>query len=817
MKKAMLIAEKPSLMRDIQNAYNHCKDKVAYDIDFLSQVGHLLELIDPVELNPIYKSWDINLLPIRPENEGGWKYKIKKNTKDIYMDIQKAIKSGKYDVIIHAGDPDQEGELLVNLTLKKIGNTLPVLRLWSNDTTRSALENALQNLRDDSEPQFVNLYNAALVRQHADWSYGMNGSRGVADRIKVGAENKIAVGRVMTCVQTMIVDREDEINNFVPSTSYGVSLLHTNGLAAQLYEPVKIATDNEKEKAKEQDESLGIIYFNSKEEADKVIDKLSTQSVVKEIDVKTIRTNAPKLYKLATIQIEAAKYGYSAQNTLDIIQKLYETYHYVSYPRTDCEVLSSNENFKAIISSASSVPDDSFKQAGDYALTQVPNIIKNKKYVNDKELAKHGHSALVPTTLTPDFSIMNEDEKLIYTMIARRFLAIFQPPLIQEKTNVLLENSGYTFKGTGKKVIDKGYTEFLGSNVTDVEIPKINQGDILDVESKERTERTTTCPKRFTDGTIIAAMENPSKYLVDSTIKNSIASLTIGTSATRGEIIQKLVRDKYITIKKSGKQAGVIYPTDFGSFMIHTIKGISLCRVDTTGQWEQLLSAVRNGEKTVDEANIYMNEQLDKLLEDIKGVNKTSYGNVTSYGEKIMTCPGCGKDIIMGPKNYFCTGYKDGCKYSIMKEFCKATFEPDDVRMLFNGNIITKELTKKENNKKWKQLLKFDPILGKLEFVKATEEETNWLCPECKETLFRNGKVISCHGCGFKIWTTMAEHDLTDDELTDLFTKGKTHTIKDFVSKKKTVFSAKIKIDNVQDKETGEIKKGTTFEFPPRK
>ena len=114
MKKAMLIAEKPSLMRDIQNAYNHCKDKVAYDIDFFSQVGHLLELIDPVELNPIYKSWDINLLPIRPENEGGWKYKIKKNTKNIYLDIQKAIKSGKYDVIIHAGDPDQEGELLEN-------------------------------------------------------------------------------------------------------------------------------------------------------------------------------------------------------------------------------------------------------------------------------------------------------------------------------------------------------------------------------------------------------------------------------------------------------------------------------------------------------------------------------------------------------------------------------------------------------------------------------------------------------------------------------------------------------------------------------
>ena len=816
-RKALLIAEKPSLMRDIQNAYNHCRDKVQYDIDFKSQVGHLMELVDPVELNPVYKSWDIDLLPINPEKEGGWKYKVKKNTKDVYMDIQKAVKSGIYDVIIHAGDPDQEGELLINLTLQKIGNKLPVLRFWSNDTTQPALEKALQNLHDDSEGRFKNLYNAALIRQHSDWLFGINGSRGIADRIRTGAEEKIAAGRVMTCVQTIIVDREDEINNFVPSTSYGVALTHTNGLVAQLFEPVKVTTETEKQKADEAGEALGTTYFKTKAEAEDIISKLSDISTVKEVDSKIVKTNAPKLYKLASIQSDAAKYGYSSQDTLDIIQALYETHHYVSYPRTDCEVLSSNEDFANIISSAAAVPEYTFKEAAKLAYTQIDSVKSNKKYVNDKELAKHGHSALVPTTLTPDFSKLNEDEKLIYSMIARKFLGIFQPPLIQKKINVILENSGYMFKGTGKEVVDKGYTEFLGIKVENVDIPAVNQNEKLDVAEKDVTERTTTCPKRFTEGTIIDAMEKPSKYLIDISIKENIDNLTIGTSATRGEIIKKLIKDKYITVKKSGKQAGVIYPTDFGSFMIHTIRGISLCRVDTTGQWEQLLMSVRNGDKSIDEANAYMFDQLETLLADIKGVNKVSYGNAVSFNEKVMTCPGCGNDIIAGSKNYFCSGYKAGCKYSMMKKFCEAEFNTDDVKTLFTGGIIEKELTKKETGKKWKQLLKFNPELGKLEFVKNVDKETTWQCPECHEPLFINGKVVKCHECNFSIWASLAQHDFTEKELDRLFTKGSTHTIKDFVSKKGTVFSAKIKIGDTKDIKTGEMKKGLVFEFEKKK
>lgn len=810
-KKALLIAEKPSLMRDIQNAYNSCKDKVEYDIDFTTQFGHLVELIDPVEINPVFKSWDINLLPIDPAKEGGWKYKVKKDTKKAFLEIQNAIKSGRYDAVIHAGDPDQEGELLVNLTLNKIGNTLPVLRLWSNDTTQAGLENALQNLRNDSEEMFKNFYNAALTRQHADFLFGMNASRAVADRIKTNRENKIAAGRVMTCVQAMIVDREDEIRNFVPSTSYGISVIHINGLKGYLCEQFS------KEMQETEDENFGQAYYKTKSEAEEIINSLSPISLVKDVNTKTVKSSPPKLYKLATIQIEAARYGYSAQETLDIIQSLYEKHHYVSYPRTDCEVLSSNEDFKALISSAAAVPSDSFKGAALVAISKIADVKNNKRYVNDKELTKHGHSALIPTTLVPDFSRLNEDEKLIYTMIAKRFLCIFQPPLIQEKTVVLLDNNGHTLRCSGKRVIDKGFTEFTGGEIQDIEIADVRVGENLNVSDKGIVERTTTCPKRFTDGTIISAMENPQKYLTDLSIKDSVDNFSIGTSATRGEILKKLIADKYIIVKKNGKSAGVIYPTEFGSFMIHTIRGISLCSVDMTGQWEQVLSSVRNGQTSFEEANTYMYEKLDTLLSDIKGVNRVTYGEIINFNEPVMKCPGCGCDIIAGPKNYFCTGYKEGCKYSIMKRFCEAEFTANDVRTLFAGGTIEKELTKKETGSKWKQLLKFNVELGKLEFVKAEERQTGWKCPECHELLYSNGKMITCHTCDFKVWTMVSGHTFTEEELERLFTKGCTHTITDFVSKKGTKFSAKIKINDITDEQTGKKRKGTEFQFAKRK
>lgn len=789
--KALLIAEKPSLMRDIRSAYAKCKDEIEYDIDFMAQAGHLVELLDPVEINPLYKSWNIEYLPINPKNEGGWKYKVKNSAKNLFKEIEAAIKSGNYEYIIHAGDPDQEGELLVNLVLDKIGNTLPVLRFWSNDTTPIALMNALHNLKSDNESMYRNLYNSALIRQHADWLFGMNGSRAIAGRLYAGKDNKIAAGRVMTWVQTAIVDREDEINNFVPKTSYGVKVDFSSGneiLTGNLYEKEEDDKENKKE-----DETSGFVFFATKNEAEEVINNLTGPGKVVSVESNKITTYAPKLYKLATIQSEAAKYGFSSGKTLEIIQSLYEK-HIVTYPRTDCEVLSPNEDFKSMIEAASMVPG--FEKAGAFAQTKIPNVINTKKYVNEKELQKHGHSALVPTTDKPNLEALTNDEFTIYKMIAKRFLAIFQPPLVQNKVVVLTESNGYTFRSSGKTVIDKGYTEFTGADIKDIEIPMVNEGDLLPIKDKSISEKTTTCPKRFTDGTIIDAMEKPTKYLSDPTLKNVVSDISIGTPATRGAIIDKLVTDKYIV-----RKGNELVPTDFSMFMIHAIRGISICRADTTGEWEQVLQKVRSGEISSSDAENFVYEQLDKLIKDTEGINKLSYGNAGPSREPIIACPCCGKNIYESSVNYFCEGYRDGCKASIKKDVFGVKYSKAEAIKLFSGEIIEKTFTAKDGKTKYKSKVKFDPE-SQWNPVKVQAEEvaTDIACPECKDFISIKGNVASCK-CGFKVWINLSGKLLSEKELGYLFTHGKSEgKIKGFTSKAGKSFEAKLKLNCDKDK-----------------
>lgn len=787
--KALLIAEKPSLMREIKLAYEHHKNEIEYDIDFIAQVGHLMELYDPVEINPIYKSWNPEYLPIDPKKEGGWKYKVKKNTKDIYESIETAVKTGKYDVIIHAGDADQEGELLIRLVLEKISNKLPVLRFWANDTTETTLFNALRNLKEDSLETYQNLYNSALIRQHADWLFGMNGSRAIAGRLYAGKENKIAAGRVMTWVQTIIVDREDEIKNFVPKTSYGVKVDFNTGndiLSGNLYE-----TSLEKE-----DETAGFIYFETKTEALDILNNLTGPGKVISVDKSRVTTYAPKLYKLATIQSEAARYGYSSGKTLELIQSLYEK-RIVTYPRTDCEVLSPNENFNAMIEAASTVPG--FEEAGKYAKTKIKTIINTKKYVNEKELQKHGHSALVPTTEIPNLEALTNDELTIYKIIAKRFLAIFQPPLLQDKTVIITESDNYAFRTSGKIVVDKGYTEFTGSDIKNIDIPDVKEGDILTINNKSIVEKITTCPKRFTDGTIIDAMEKPAKYLSDPTIKNVVEDISIGTPATRGAIIEKLVDDKYIE-----RKGGELVPTDFSIFMIHAIRGISICRADTTGEWEQTLQKVRSGEISYEEAEEYVYTQLYKLIKDTEGINKLSYGNAGPSREPIAVCPCCGKNIYESSVNYFCEGYRDGCKASIKKDVFGVKYSKEEAIKLFNGKEIEKTFVSKEG-KKYKQKVKFDPnAQWNPVRVQAEAIETNIACPECKSHITIKGNIASCE-CGFKTWINLSGKLLTEEELGYIFTHGKSKgKIKGFISKKTgKAFEAKLKLNC--DKENSRI------------
>ena len=779
MRKALLIAEKPSLMRDIQASYNRHRNQVPYEITFKAQHGHLVELLSPVELNPLYKSWNPEYLPIIPEEEGGWKYKVKKDSLDTFNDIKNSLQTGGYDVVIHAGDPDQEGELLVNLVLELAGNRLPVLRFWPQNTTDSGLLSALLSMKSDDDPQYKHLYEAALVRQHSDWRFGMNGSRAIADRIMTN--EKIAAGRVMTWIQTAVVDREDQIKNFVEKTSYGLDAAFSNGLITHLYQ-----------KAGEGGES-GNIFFDEKEEAEQLLKSLPQTGTVTGVESKKVTTNPPKLYKLATAQIDAAKMHFTADQTLQIIQKLYEK-HFISYPRTDCEVVASSEDFSGMISSVrAAIPE--FADAANHADTQVTRIMGIKKYVNDAELAKHGHSALVPTTDSPDLSSLSIEEQQIYKMICRRFLCIFQPPLIQEKTDVMVDVGGNDFHASGKTTIDKGFTEFIGSKTEDTELPKVTKGQKLDVNDFIITERTTTPPKRFTDGTLIQAMEDPRKYLSDKSLKDnlSVDALSIGTPATRAATITKVIKDGYI--KRS--RAGVFEPTEFGSFMIHHLHGISLCQTDTTGNNELVLKAVREGKMEFGKAEEYMERQVEELIDDIKKVNKVSFGKQNNV---VMDCPGCqnGNHIIEGPKNFYCTGFRNGCRYSLMKNFMGAKFTADDVRTLFSGGTVTKKLTKKDKSASWSQELGFTAEKSPWpEFIEPQGVTLSAKCPSCGAALIKKGKRVNCKECDFGVWGTLCGHEFTDEELSYIMKNGKSKgKINGFASKKGTSFNARVELVN---------------------
>ena len=813
MQKALLIAEKPDLMRKIEDAYNKHISEFNIAITFMAQRGHLFGLKWPNEIDKVMEEWSWDNLPFYPEEHGGWQYKVNpekktgnfKTSMERFKEIQAEYKSGNYDFIIHAGDPDREGELLIAETLMALGNKLPVKRFWSNDVTENAIVNALKNLKDDdNDPFLVNLRASAFGRQHADYIMGMNLSRAATMQMK----GRAAVGRVKTPILAIVCKRELDIQNFKPTTSYGVKANYSEGFDGQYYVAPIETEDNE-----EEDNEKGLIYFNTKTEAEEFINSLKNKAAVISFETKRTTQTAPKLFKLATAQIEAGKAGYSADKTLEIIQSLYDK-TYISYPRTDCEYISSNEDLKALLSAtecdSSLTP---FIRTIDTAA--IDKVKKTKKYVNDKELQAHGHSGLVPTANKPDFDKLTKDEQFIYDMIARRFVAIFLPPLIQNKTILLADNNGSTFKSNGKTLIDAGYTKIFDTNFSDNEIPVHKEGDILNVSGFEVVEKTTKCPTRFTSATLVAACENPKKYLDDENLKKTVKELHIGTPATRASIISGLEDiDKYTISKKEGKKE-YIYPTDNGMKLYQNIKTTMICRVDMTAKWDMMLEEIREGILALKDFENKIKVDNEALIDEFKNTQMTSL-SANQYAT-VGKCPKCGADVLSGKKGFFCSSWKkdgSGCDFSVYGFVCESKISDKEMSALLKGDEIVKKI--KNKGKTWEQKLKLNTESWKLEFINEnanfTSANTGLQCPLCGKEVITTPWGYKCEGyekdnpaaCKFSIGE-ICSVKLSEDDLADLIINKKTRLIDGFVSpKKKTKFVAYLTLSET----------GIKFEFP---
>ena len=809
MAKAYLIAEKPSLMRTIKAVYDKHKSEIPYDIDFDAQSGHLLTLKLPDEMDEQLKKYSWDTLPFFPDQHGGWQYKIVKQAKrpntltpnERYSKIKSALRDNNYDFIIHAGDPDQEGELLVNIVLNNLGTTLPVKRFWSNDLTENKVLYALQNLRDDrTDKQLVNLLKAGYVRQHKDYEFGMNISRAVSMKMN----GIVATGRVMTPMLGFIVNRDYAIEQFKPQTTYGVKINYENNFSGNLFSQTALSSEADAT----DDQKNGIVWFDSKEEAQKICDELDNSATVLTRIATHKSQTAPKLFKLSTLQEALDKKGFKAKEVEAIIQQMYE-HAILSYPRTSCEYLSGNEDFEGILKSLSNI--EILKPYIDKITNaDIERAKAQKKWINPTEHEKEGHSALTPTTKNSNFESLSQDEQLVYLMIAKRFISIFLDPYEYESVEIITTINGHSFKSIGTRTLSLGYRELYNSKPTDVELPICATGDVLSITNKEIVEKITKCPNHLTQGELIKICENPIKYLDDPTLKKLGKRLVIGTAATRGGIIEKLINKyHYVETFKEGKKE-YIRSTDKGKAIIDNLKDLLICKPDMTGEWEIQLEKIRTGEDTPDHVESETKKDIVSMLDEIRNAEMKPFQKSVIPTDYI--CPKCGKTLNEYNWGYRCSGHDkdnpDSCNFALSKEFdkWKIKLTKTDIETLLAGNKTQPKQLWSENKQKYFSVLLFLDKDNDYKLKTMFEpNDTDYKCPMCGSKIIKIGNAehrgFKCTAtenpnCEFILWKKIYGKELSDGHIKDLLEKGVCGPVSGFVKKDGGTYSCKLKIES---------------------
>lgn len=685
--KALLIAEKPSLMRTIQQVYNIHRNELDFEIDFMAQAGHILGLKMPDEINPEYKKWALENLPLKAD----FRYKILPGKQKMVKDIKDVILSGRYDFIIHAGDPDQEGEILIRETLDFVGNRLPVKRFWSNDLTEGAILHALQNLREDKMQD--NLAAAGYIRQHADYIYGLN----LTECMTLKSGTLIRMGRVKAPIIKAIVDREREIEAFVPSSTYRRAFRYRENNMEYVFCDASETFDTTEELLKTMKNGI------------------PTEAVVLSCKTEEKRLKAPKLYKLSTLQTDAySKLHISGSTTLSVLQNLYEK-QLVSYPRSGCEYISSATDVLGIYNQVKGyVPTIAAHQL---ASRSAESIRADKAYCNDKAIATEGHTGIIPTGKIPHG--LSDMEMKLYQLIVRRFCAICVPAKqIKNYTITAKDKNDYQYICKGVKDIDPSFEYILNPNYQPKQFDFApEKGKVLTPIAFEPKEIEKKCPVRFNEGSFIKFLSNPKDYKDE---EGHVVKYQIGTDATRAPIIKECINCNYFTSEK-----GVFVPTEFAKTIVKDYGDLSAFQIDNSAQWEYDLNLVRTGEADAAETETYFFDDLVQMITDLKPrmVTKLAYntsktGTVAGKTENtgICKCPCCETgEIRENSKAFGCSNWnaEEKCGFTLWKNCFGATLTKTDAKKLISGKTIEKTLTS-QAGKKYKKELAYDFDAGKV-------------------------------------------------------------------------------------------------------
>ena len=614
----LFIAEKPSVGRELSQVLPNPKGAKRYD-GYIVQgdnvitwaFGHMLEQVEPGEYDDKYKFWKFDSLPILPT---AWKLKVKSSSAKQFKVISGLIQ--KATTIVNAGDPDREGQLLIDEMLDYLGNTKPVERILLNALDEKSMRYALEHMHDNRKYQ--PLKDSALARSRADWLMGMNLSRAYTlEQQHLGNKVTFPIGRVKTPTLALVVRRERELQNFVPVEYYVLQVQygHEKGEFWATWKP------KDTQQGLDPDgHMLDQTILNN------LRDRLmqSPEGTISLVEKKKKKEGQRLPFSLSSLQIVAGKlYNYTPQEVLDIAQKLYEK-KYTSYPRSDCEYLPVNQlsDGKAILSNLVNM---GHKELAVWAKESNPTI-KSRAWNDSKVTAHH---AIIPTTVRCPLHTLSKEEQNIYFLIAQAYIAQFYPEHVYEHTRIEVTHQEELFTTTGRVVIDMGWkalykkaksTEESEENQEDEEtsLPAVRKGETVTAKDSKVDQRKTKPPSRFTSATLVQAMKEIHKYVKDEELKKQLKDVSgIGTEATRATIIEDLIHNKKNPFLKEEGKKKILIPTESAYALVDALPD-SLLYPDATAQWEERLAKMSEGKEAID---VFLDDQtrfVVQLIEEVK-------------------------------------------------------------------------------------------------------------------------------------------------------------------------------------------------------
>lgn len=683
MGKTLVICEKPSVAKDVAQAL---PGRVSKDGDALKvgeewlvshAVGHLVEQVDPDKYDAKYKRWKYEDLPIIPTQ---FKYQARDTRARAQLKALHALMAREdVDRIVNACDAGREGELIFKLiqqTAPKKAQGKETLRAWFSSMTTGAIQEAFQNLRPDQEMK--PLEDAARARSEADWMVGMNATR--AATVKAGSARQVlSLGRVQTPTLALIVRRDLEIRAFVAEDYWEVHATFQTATGPRY--PA-------------QWHDGGTTRLDAADAADQIVAACQGErAVVEKVETKPHREKAPLLYDLTTLQREAnAKFGFSASRTLSAAQSLYESHKVLTYPRTDSKYLPKDMagGLKAV---AGAVGRAGAPYAAGAAYVQGLAQLPLGRVVDDAKVSDH--HAIIPTDQTPTPGSLSADERRIYDLVARRFLAVFHPECVTERTVIETRCAGHLFRSRGQMMIEPGWravylagapekaekAEAAESPGDDTEesaddtlLPILQEGNPVGCVQIESRAKQTKPPAHYSEGTLLKAMETAGRLIDDEELAEQMKEQGLGTPATRAATIERLIGADYI--ERNGKQ---LVATEKAIGLIQMLGDHLLTRPDLTGQWEEKLHKIEAGELDVEEFRAAISDFTSEVVTWFASIERK---DLKVERRAVGPCPVCPGTIVEYPKHYGCDSYKGkdepGCGYTIWKRSGSTTVSFDE-------------------------------------------------------------------------------------------------------------------------------------------